>query len=177
MKQLLSDLEGDKLNVFMLFLLYVLQGIPVGLYKSIPLILTNCGVPYSEQALFSIAYYPYSMKLLWAPLVDSLYFKRFGRRKSWLIPTQYMIGKKHILTMNTNYSIVGITMVVLSLFISGILGESENPDEVEAIDVKSLTAVFLLLTILSSTQDVATDGLCISMLSFTKVQSDTGQSD
>lgn len=149
MKQLLSDLEGDKLNVLMLFLLYVLQGIPVGLYKSIPLILTNRGVPYTDQALFSIAYYPYSMKLLWAPLVDSLYCKRFGRRKSWLIPTQYMIG---------------ITMVVLSLFISGILGESENPDEVEAIDIKSLTAVFLLLTILSSTQDVATDGWCISML-------------
>ena len=65
MKQLLSDLEGDKLNVLMLFLLYVLQGIPVGLYKSIPLILTNRGVPYTDQALFSIAYYPYSMKLLW----------------------------------------------------------------------------------------------------------------
>ena len=134
MKQLLSDLEGDKLNVLMLFLLYVLQGIPVGLYKSIPLILTNRGVPYTDQALFSIAYYPYSMKLLWAPLVDSLYFKRFGRRKSWLIPTQYMIGKKHFLTINT-YSIliVGITMVVLSLFISDILGESENPDEVSRV--------------------------------------------
>ena len=97
MKQLLSDLEGDKLNVLMLFLLYVLQGIPVGLYKSIPLILTNRGVPYTDQALFSIAYYPYSMKLLWAPLVDSLYFKKIGRRKSWLIPTQYMIGRKHFL--------------------------------------------------------------------------------
>ena len=132
MKQLLSDLEGDKLNVLMLFLLYVLQGIPVGLYKSIPLILTNRGVPYTDQALFSIAYYPYSMKLLWAPLVDSLYCKRFGRRKSWLIPTQYMIGRKHFLTMST-YSILGITMVVLSLFISDILGESENPDEVSRV--------------------------------------------
>jgi len=149
MKQLLKDLEGDKLHVLMLFLLYVLQGIPVGLYKAIPLILTNHGVPYTDQALFSIAYYPYSMKLLWAPLVDSLYFKRFGRRKSWLVPTQTLIG---------------ITMVVLSLFISGFLGEAANPAEVQEIDIKSLTAVFLLLTILSSTQDIATDGWCISML-------------
>ena len=95
MKQLLKDLEGDKLHVLMLFLLYVLQGIPTGLYKAIPLILTNRGVPYTDQALFSIAYYPYSMKLLWAPLVDSLYLKRFGRRKSWLVPTQTLIGKAY----------------------------------------------------------------------------------
>jgi PAT family acetyl-CoA transporter-like MFS transporter 1 len=24
--------------------------------------------------------------------VDSLYFKKFGRRKSWLVPVQYLIG-------------------------------------------------------------------------------------
>ena len=94
---LLTKLEGDKLNVVVLFLLYVLQGVPVGLYKSIPLILTNRGVPYADQAIFSFAYYPYSLKLLWAPIVDSIFFKRFGRRKSWIVPLQYMIGKDHVL--------------------------------------------------------------------------------
>ncbi len=24
--------------------------------------------------------------------MDSLYFKKFGRRKSWLVPVQYLIG-------------------------------------------------------------------------------------
>ena len=92
-QELLTALEGDKLHILLLFLLYLLQGIPTGLYKAIPLILTKHGVPYTHQALFSIAYYPYSFKILWAPLVDSVYLKMFGRRKSWLVPIQTLIGE------------------------------------------------------------------------------------
>lgn len=44
------------------------------------------------QALFSLAAWPFSLKLLWAPLVDALYIQRIGRRKSWLIPVQYLMG-------------------------------------------------------------------------------------
>ena len=70
------------------------QGIPLGLAAAIPLILTNRQVSYKEQAGFSFAYWPFSLKLLWAPIVDSLYFSRIGRRKTWLVPVQYLIGMK-----------------------------------------------------------------------------------
>ena len=39
--------------------------------------------PYADQATFSFAVWPFSLKLLWAPLVDALYWRRLGRRKSW----------------------------------------------------------------------------------------------
>ena len=68
------------------------QGIPLGLAAAIPLILTNRQVSYKEQAGFSFAYWPFSLKLLWAPIVDSLYISRIGRRKTWLVPVQYLIG-------------------------------------------------------------------------------------
>jgi len=45
------------------------------------------------QALYSITRWPFGLKLLWAPLVDALYVKKFGRRKSWLMPVQYSIGR------------------------------------------------------------------------------------
>lgn len=45
------------------------------------------------QATFSLSFWPFSIKLLWAPLVDSLYLEQMGRRKSWLVPSQYLIGK------------------------------------------------------------------------------------
>ena len=61
--QMLQDLEGDKLHVCILLFLYCLQGIPLGLKSSIPLILTRRSVPYTEQAKFTIANYPYSMKV------------------------------------------------------------------------------------------------------------------
>ena len=80
--------QSDLINILFLFGLYLLQGIPLGLTASLPLILSSRNVSYSDQAWFSLASWPFSMKLLWAPLVDSVYIKRIGRRKSWLVPIQ-----------------------------------------------------------------------------------------
>ena len=60
---MLKDLDGDKLHVLILFFLYCLQGIPLGLKDAIPLILTNKGIPYTDQATFTISSYPFSMKV------------------------------------------------------------------------------------------------------------------
>lgn len=51
----------------------------------------NC-VKCLFQALFSIAQWPNSMKLFWAPIVDAFYFPWIGRRKTWLHPIQYLEG-------------------------------------------------------------------------------------
>lgn len=76
--------RGEGRNIALLFFLYLLQGIPLGLIASIPLILQNRHVSYKEQAEFSLAFWPFSMKLLWAPIVDSVYSSRMGKRKSWV---------------------------------------------------------------------------------------------
>ena len=60
---MLKDLDGDKVHVLILFFLYCLQGIPLGLKDAIPLILTKKGIPYTDQATFSISGYPFSMKV------------------------------------------------------------------------------------------------------------------
>lgn len=73
-------IRGELGNVLLLLFLYVLQGIPLGLAGSIPLILQSKGVNYKDQAFFSFVFWPFSLKLLWAPLVDALYVSRFGRR-------------------------------------------------------------------------------------------------
>ena len=92
-----KDVDGDKLHVCVLFFLYILQGIPLGLKTSIPLVLQERGVSYKDQSVFSFAHYPFSMKILWAPIVDAIFIKKFGRRKSWLIPTQLLIGNIQLL--------------------------------------------------------------------------------
>lgn len=35
---------------------------------------------------------PYSFKLLHAPVVDAVFSSRFGRRKSWIVPIQMVMG-------------------------------------------------------------------------------------
>ena len=77
--------KGEGKNIALLFFLYLLQGIPLGLIASIPLMLQNRQVSYKEQAEFSFVYWPFSLKLLWAPIVDSLYSSKMGRRKTWVI--------------------------------------------------------------------------------------------
>ena len=151
------DLSGDYHNICILVFLYVLQGIPLGLAGSIPLILQNRKASYSQQATFSFVNWPFSVKLLWAPIVDSLYHRRFGRRKSWLVPTQYLIA---------------LFMCVLSYFIEDLLAPEtdDRPGQEEAVkpptnaQIYLLTLVFLALDTLAATQDIAVDGWALTML-------------
>lgn len=136
------SLKGDERNIAVLLFLYVLQGIPLGLAAAVPLILTNKHVSYRQQAEFSFAYWPFSVKLLWAPLVDSLYVRSFGRRKTWLVPVQYLIG---------------VTMLLLAQNVDYYL-ESSHPD------VFRLTCMFFFLNFLAATQDIAVDGWALTML-------------
>lgn len=58
---------------------------------SVPFLLRE-HLSYSQLAIFSLASYPYSLKLFWSPIVDSKFFPNIGRRKSWIIPMQMIIG-------------------------------------------------------------------------------------
>ncbi|RWS23189.1 acetyl-coenzyme A transporter 1-like protein, partial [Leptotrombidium deliense] len=70
-------LKGDYGNLCLLLLLYILQGMPVGLLHVIPMILSSNKVSYEKQAIFSFAAYPSIFKVLWAPIVDSKYSTKF----------------------------------------------------------------------------------------------------
>lgn len=136
-------LRGDRANVCLLMLLYILQGIPLGLGASVPYLLQSRKVSYKDQAMFSFVYWPFSVKLLWAPIVDGAYFSAFGRRKSWLVPVQYLIG---------------FFMFVLSYYVTDLI---EGP----SVSILTLTVVFFMLNFLAATQDIAVDGWALTMLS------------
>lgn len=53
-----NKLKGDGKNIALLFFLYTLQGIPLGLSAAIPMILQNRGVNYKQQVCIFI--YPYN---------------------------------------------------------------------------------------------------------------------
>ena len=62
-----------------------MQTVPIGLLFSIPMILQSRKVSYVDQGLISFASWPLQLKLLWAPVIDSVYIKRLGRRKTWIV--------------------------------------------------------------------------------------------
>lgn len=129
----------------MLILLYTLQGIPLGLaLGSIPFLLKAHTTSYTTLGLFSLASYPYSLKLLWSPIVDSIYSNSFGRRKSWIIPIQ---------------TIVGIMFISGASTIEQLVNNADSRTE-----VVNLTLIFFFVVVLVATQDIAVDGWALSLL-------------
>ncbi|CAF1583483.1 unnamed protein product, partial [Didymodactylos carnosus] len=54
----------------------------IGITVSIPILLQTYGSTWNEQAIYSFAFWPFNLKLLWAPIIDSVFIKHFGRRKT-----------------------------------------------------------------------------------------------
>ncbi|CAH8824672.1 unnamed protein product [Trichobilharzia szidati] len=148
---------SDTYSICVLMFLYILQGIPLGLAAAVPYLLQSDPktINYQLQATFSFVTWPFSLKLAWAPIVDSLYSSRIGRRKTWLIPVQYAIG---------------IDLLILARYIDHWLGRtSDNPwgplGVTHPVNIFSLTFAFFGLTFLAATQDIAVDGWALTMLS------------
>ncbi|KAI9364908.1 acetyl-coenzyme A transporter 1-domain-containing protein [Zopfochytrium polystomum] len=135
-------LTKDLGNFSLLVVLYLLQGIPLGLtFGSVPYLL-KAKATFSDLALFSLSSYPYSLKLLWSPIVDTLYLPSVGRRKSWIVPIQL---------------ITGIFLIVLGSSTQSILASDPLP-------VSFLALSFTALVLLCATQDIAVDGWALTLL-------------
>ncbi|RNA14150.1 acetyl-coenzyme A transporter 1 [Brachionus plicatilis] len=148
-KTSINPLRKDLVNIIFLMFLYFLQAIPLGLTGSLPYILSSHKVSYADQGTFSFAFWPFSLKLLWAPLVDSLFIAKFGKRKSWLIPTQYLLG---------------FYMIYYSSIVNQIIEndrmENKNPNNIYLI-----TCIFFAMSFLAATQDIVVDGWALTILS------------
>lgn len=130
----------DTPNMLVLVMLYMMQGVPLGLTMGAMPFLLQSKASYTQIGIFSVASYPYSFKLLWSPIVDSIYSLAFGRRKSWVVPIQF--GSSLILLVSAKW----------------LAGRVENAD------VASITALFFLLVLMAATQDIAVDGWALTLL-------------
>lgn len=83
---------------------------------------------FTQMGIFAMSSYPYSFKLLWSPIVDSVFSRRVGRRKSWIIPMQ----------------LASAALLILS----GGWVEARF----EAGEVGALTALFFFFVLLAATQ-------------------------
>jgi PAT family acetyl-CoA transporter-like MFS transporter 1 len=141
----------DRHNFVLLVLLYFLQGVPMGLATgSVPFLLKN-HMSYSDIGIFSLASYPYSLKLLWSPIVDAMWSPTVGRRKSWILPIQVMSGIGMLFLGSTVEHMMAIT------------GKEGGAT------VWSFTGWWFFLVFMCATQDIAVDGWALTLLTPTNV--------
>ena len=126
--------------IFNLLILYILQGVIIGFILAVPLYLKSRGAQWQQQGTFNFVHYPFSLKLAWAPIIDALYISCIGRRKTWLIPTQFLIG---------------ITLVILSFYLTLLI---------EQLRIKLLTSIFFFVYFLLASQDICIDGWALTLL-------------
>ncbi|PWZ00446.1 hypothetical protein BCV70DRAFT_199723 [Testicularia cyperi] len=143
----------DRKAMILLVILYLLQGVPVGLaFGTMPFLLKS-KLSYGDIGFFMLCTYPYSLKLFWSPIVDSCFVNQvrlpligtvsLGRRKSWIVPIQ---------------TIVGLMFWYLS----------RNVDQLLLADIPNvslITFIFFVLILFAATQDIAVDGWALTLLS------------
>ncbi|HHG5811867.1 TPA: RhtX/FptX family siderophore transporter, partial [Pseudomonas aeruginosa] len=116
-----------------LALLYLSQGIPIGLaMDALPTLLRQDGAPLQALAFLPLVGLPWVVKFLWAPWVDNHWSRRLGRRRSWILPMQ---------------CIVLACLLGLATFGLGVASAGWA------------VGLLALASLASATQDIATDGM------------------
>ena len=85
-----------KPRVLIVMFLGFSSGLPLALSGSTLLVwMTEAGVNLGTIGLFALVGTPYTIKFLWAPLIDALdvpvLSRRFGRRRGWLLLSQFLL--------------------------------------------------------------------------------------
>lgn len=111
-------------------------------FGSIPFLLKT-KLSYGQVGIFTLASYPYSLKLLWSPIVDAIFNKNFGRRKSWIVPVQ---------------TVSAFVLMYLGTSAEVLLEDAEK-------NLGTITFMFFTLVFLCATQDIAVDGWALTLLS------------
>jgi len=118
--------------------LYLAQGVPFGFFtQALPVVMRQAGYALPWIGLSSFLALPWALKWLWAPILDARYLPSLGRRRSWLIGLQIASA---------------LLMLTLGLF--------AEPGAIVWLLLGSLVT-----NLLSASQDVATDGLAVELLS------------
>ena len=120
--------------------LYALQGLVFGLANgSLPVLLAR-SVSFTQLGTLALASWPFALKGLFAPLVDAYWSRRFGRRKSWVLPC----------TLLSAVALLSISVSVESHVASG---------RVELLSAQLFVCIACL-----AAQDVAVDAWALELL-------------
>lgn len=120
----------------LLLFLYLSQGLPFGFQvTALPVYLRESGISLTIIGYSTALALPWLFKALWAPLLDSYWSSRIGRRRSWIIPLQLLLIISMITAFYTSRS--GFVPLLLNVF---------------------------FMNLFAATQDIAVDGLAVDIL-------------
>jgi PAT family beta-lactamase induction signal transducer AmpG len=117
------------------------SGLPLALSGSTLLVwMTEAGVNLGTIGLFALVGTPYTIKFLWAPLIDAvnvpLLARRFGRRRGWLLLSQFLLMAAIVLLGLCNPSVSPVLVAIGALLVA--TASATQDIVVDAFRVESL---------------------------------------
>ncbi len=133
----------------LLGLLSVPSGMPLGwVFNAFQFFLVDLGISRGQIGLLSSVSLPWTLKVLWAPLVDRYAFPWPGRRRSWIILTQLGLAA---------------AFGALAVFAwRALAARTAGSPLADAALLAGLLA--LAVAALSATQDIASDAYAVELL-------------
>lgn len=126
------------LSLSVVVVLYLAHALPLYFYNvALPAILRHQGVDLRWIGMLSLLYIPWAFKFFWAPLIDRFYFRKLGKRKTWLLFTQIAL-------------VLGVVALALTQFDYGL---------------GVFVIVGLWISTFAATQDIAIDGYTVETFS------------
>lgn len=131
--------DSRKQRTVMMCGMYFAQGVPWGYMVTalINYVVEQGATPAEAAKLTAVVLIPWTFKIIWAPLIDTMTLRSMGRRRVWIIGAEFMMAA----------SLLGILMV----------GDA-------SIDIQLLYWMFFVHNCFASLQDVATDALAVDVL-------------
>src|SRR6202051_4608574 len=112
-----------KPNVLIIMFLGFSSGLPLALSGSTLLVwMTEAGVDLGTIGLFALVGTPYTIKFLWAPLIDAvnvpLLARRFARRRSWFVLSEFLLMAAIVLLGLCNPSVSPLLVAIGALLVA-----------------------------------------------------------
>ncbi len=130
--------ESANLRYFTFFYLYIMQGVPAGFaLTTIANYLVGKGISSERVGTFiAIVGLPWIAQFIWGPLIDRYQYSRMGRRKHWIVISQFA-----------------------SVLISSALIFIVNP----VLQISIISAIFFSHSIFASIQVASVDAMAITI--------------
>jgi len=130
-----------KPRVLVIMFLGFSSGLPLALSGSTLLVwMAEAGVNLGTIGLFALVGTPYTIKFLWAPLIDALdvplLSRRFGRRRGWLLLSQFLLMAAIVFLGLCNPSISPFPVAIGALLVAA--ASATQDIVVDAFRVESL---------------------------------------
>jgi PAT family beta-lactamase induction signal transducer AmpG len=131
-------------RVLVVMLLGFSAGLPLALSGStLTIWMREAGVDLGTIGLFALVGTPYTLKFLWAPVVDALSVpiltRLFGRRRGWLMLSQLLLAAAILLLAFSNPAYSALTLVALAALLVAVASATQDI-LIDAFRVESLDA-------------------------------------